>query len=169
MPCLAPLTGVAGTGDLLLINSIWPQIWDAASEIRLWKACGFHLGLSLSPPHSEGSSCHVVSCPVERTRWQRSEEGSWATASKELSPWACEGLNPAKPPRGPESGSSPSWDFGWDAAQPDIRTVTSWESLSQRYPAKPHLVSYPKGLWHHKSLLFQAVTFGDNLLDSVEN
>ena len=71
----------------------------------------------------------------------RDLRGFWATASEELNPQACEDLNPARPPGGPESGSFPSETL--DERQ---LSLIAGESLSQRYPGKPHVDSQPKEL-----------------------
>ena len=66
----------------------------------------------------------------------RDLRGFWATASEELNLRACEDLNPARPPGGPESGSFPSETL--DERQ---LSLIAGESLSQRYPGKPYLDS----------------------------
>lgn len=48
-----------------------------------WSAMGFPLSLSYSFSPGE-TNCHVVSCPMERPTWQRTEGSSKPTASKEL-------------------------------------------------------------------------------------
>lgn len=57
--------------------------------IRLQKALTstvVALSLALSPPHSDGASCHIVRCSMERSTWQGSEGGLHPTACEKLSP-----------------------------------------------------------------------------------
>lgn len=76
------------TGDSVwqLTNKILEQWWCHFSRLRLWKDW-FSRGLpslTLLLIFSRETNCHVVSCPMERPTWQRTEESSKLTASKEL-------------------------------------------------------------------------------------
>ena len=93
------------------------------------------------PPHSRtlGEATAMLWAALWRDPGGRDLRGFWATASEELNPRACEDLNPARPPGGPERGSFPSETL--DERQPSL---TAGERLSQRYPGKPRLDSQPK-------------------------
>lgn len=54
--------------NLLLMNRIWQKRWDGTSMISSQKdrLLAYLPSLGCSLAHSDGSSCHIVSCLVER-------------------------------------------------------------------------------------------------------
>lgn len=118
----------AGLGDVILMNRIGQKGWDVTSKTNVQKMTLPWLALR------EGS-CHVVSCPVERWMWQRTQG--------DLQPVAHEQPNPANSPVSelgsgsftgePSDDGSPGWHLDW--ALPKNLSHQNWghTSVLNRY------------------------------------
>lgn len=96
-PCGNPSSWLCvGNIDSCLMNRIWRKQRDATSKVRLQKDLLLFWALSLSE-----ASCHVVSSPMERSTWQRTDASSQRSART----WGPHSVNEV----GSRGFCSPSW------------------------------------------------------------
>lgn len=86
----------AGSNVLLIASRRWQKWRDITSKIRLHKSVTYVFPtLSLLWfAYSDEATCHIVSCPRERSMWDEAQESLRGT--EVLCPIASEELNPAK-------------------------------------------------------------------------
>lgn len=138
-PCVTPLIGEAGQvpcfywiecgkrdGMPLLRwgdKSLWLPPWAPSLAHSLWGKPAAMLGAALRRDPG-GKDLRGAPGP------QPAGNGTHELVRKWILPHHLRGLG---------GGSSPRWDFGWDVAQPDSRTITLLRELEPEVPAKPHL------------------------------
>lgn len=139
MPLCNPPHWWGWTGALLLLNkcserdgmpllrwgdkSLWLPPWAPSLAHSLWGKPAAMLGAALRRDPG-GRDLRGAPGP------QPAGNGTHELVRKWILPHHLRGLG---------GGSSPRWDFGWDVAQPDSRTITLLRELEPEVPAKPHL------------------------------
>lgn len=125
--------------DLLLMNRIQQMWWDATSKIRLQETMTFLLPalslwlFSLAPSYE--TSCHLVSCPLERRMWQETQDSLQPTASKKLRPSAQQPVRNWIPPA-----------TTWVSLEADPSPEKPWDDVSSGWPRVwPHETLWARG------------------------